>query len=311
MNEGDMQLPLSMINEDKAPSKDNERVLYQLLGEIEALRFRRHDDYRDQSHPELKRFTQQELNDEVCPTYKNLLTGRSNRLPNRSMVMGIADYLECSLGERNDLLVAAQYLPEEPVWEGDEWRRALDHAQRTMEALPYPAIVITPAFQFHAANARFLRLFDLPPLEAIPPQQRTMIDLLFNPAFNLQPHAMLDAEAYAMWQKHLIYALQHFQQVNVLYQHNTWYQQLVKRYCAFADFQTYWDKALEATEPQNAPTKMVFARLATTGELRPIRTQHMLVSVSSKTYPAVSALLPVDDAARAVYASFGSLTARG
>jgi hypothetical protein len=34
----------------------------------------------------------------------------------------------------------------------------------------------------------------------------------------------------------------------------------------------------------------------------------MLVSVSSKIYPAVSALLPVDEAARAVYASFGSVT---
>ncbi len=39
-----------------------------------------------------------------------------------------------------------------------------------------------------------------------------------------------------------------------------------------------------------------------------IRIQHMLISVSSKIYPAVSALLPVDEAARPVYASFHSLS---
>ncbi len=30
------------------------------------------------------------------------------------MLMQIADYLECRLSERNDLLLAAQYLPEQP-----------------------------------------------------------------------------------------------------------------------------------------------------------------------------------------------------
>ena len=55
--------------------------MHQLLGEIETVRLKRQDEYRDQGHPQSKRFTQQELNDEVCPTYKNLLIGRSNRLP--------------------------------------------------------------------------------------------------------------------------------------------------------------------------------------------------------------------------------------
>jgi hypothetical protein len=48
--------------------------------------------------------------------------------------------------------------------------------------------------------------------------------------------------------------------------------------------------------------------MATTGELLPIRVQGMLASVSCKIYPAVSALVPVDEAARAVYASFGCVT---
>jgi transcriptional regulator with XRE-family HTH domain len=282
-------------------------VFHQLLGAIEAVRLTRQEDYREKGHPQLKRFTQLELNDEACPTYKNWLIGRSYRLPSRSMLMQIADYLECSLGERNDVLLAAQYLPEQPAWEGDALRRALEHAQQIMETLPYPAIVVTHTFQVQAANEFFLRLLELPPLETLPPHQRTMIHFLLNPDFRAR--SMINAEAHAMWQKHVIYGIQRFKQQNVLYQYDTWYQQSVQQWCDdIACFQEYWEQAREVTRQEVAPTKMVFARMATTGELLPIRVRHMLVSVSSKIYPAVSALLPVDEAARAVYASFGSVT---
>src|SRR5690242_19031375 len=148
-----MPLHQSMINE--------ERVFHQLLGAIEAVRIRRQEDYREKRHPQLKRFTQEELTDEACPTYKNWLRGRSHRLPSRSLLMQIADYLECSLSERNDLLLAAHYLPEQPAWEGEELLRALEQAQQIMETLPYPAIVVTHTFQIQAANAFILRLLAL------------------------------------------------------------------------------------------------------------------------------------------------------
>jgi hypothetical protein len=110
------------MNEERVPSKEQARVFHQLLGAIEAVRIRRQEDYREKRHPQLKRFTQEELTDEACPTYKNWLRGRSQRLPSRSLLMQIADYLECSLRERNDLLLAAHYLPEQPAWEGEKLR---------------------------------------------------------------------------------------------------------------------------------------------------------------------------------------------
>jgi transcriptional regulator with XRE-family HTH domain len=302
-----MQLQIPAVKEDSAPSKEHARVFHQLLGEIEAVRLKRQEEYREKCHPQLKRFTQQELNDEACPTYKNWLIGRSNRLPSRSMLMNIADYLECSLSERNDLLLAAQYLPEQPEWEGDELRRALEHAQQIMETLPYPAIVVTHTFQVQAANEFFLRLLELPPLDTLPQHQRSMMHFLFHPVFRAR--STINAEARATWQKHALYGVQLFKQKNMLYQYDAWYQQFVKQWCDdIADFQEYWEKAREATRQETAPTKIVLARMATTGELLPIRVRHMLVSVSSRIYPAVSALLPVDEAARAVYASFGSVT---
>ena len=114
-----MPLHIPAMKDENVPSQEQARVFHQLLGAIEAVRITRQEDYREKRHPQLKRFTQQELNDEACPTYKNWLIGRSNRLPGRSMLMTIADYLECSLSERNDLLLAAQYLSEQPEWEGD------------------------------------------------------------------------------------------------------------------------------------------------------------------------------------------------
>lgn len=185
---------------------------------IEAVRLLRQREYRDRPHPQLKRFTQQELNDEACPTYKNWLIGRSNRLPSRSMLMQIADYLECSLSQRNDILLAAQYVPEQPEWEGDALRRALEHAQQIMETLPYPAMVVTHTFQVQAANKFFVRLLELPSLDTLPAHQRSMIHFLFHP--NGCRHSMMNAEAHTLWQKHTLYALQLFKQQNVLSQYD-------------------------------------------------------------------------------------------
>src|SRR5260221_230523 len=184
---------------------------------------------------------------------------------------------------------------------------SLEQAQQIMETLPYPAIVVTHTFQVQAANEFFLRLFELPPLETLPPHQRSLMHFLFHPAFRAR--STINAEARATRQKHMLYAVQRFKQQNVLYQYDAWYQQSVQQWCDdIPDFQEYWEKAREVTRQEIAPTKMVFARMATTGEVLPIRVRHMLVSASSKIYPAVSALLPVDEAARAVYASLDSVT---
>ena len=106
----------------------------------------------------------------------------------------------------------------------------------------------------------------------------------------------------------MLYGLQHFKQQTVLSQYDAWYQQSIQQWRnEIAGFQEYWEKAQEETQQENAPTKLVFARMATTGEMLPIRVRHMLVSASSKIYPAVSALLPVDEAAHAVYASLSNV----
>lgn len=179
-HERTMQFQLPASKEEATPSSFSEhaRTFHQMLDAIEAVRYKRQEEYREKSHPQLKRFTQQELNDEACPTYKNWLIGRSTRLPERSLLMTIADYLECSLSERNDLLLAAQYVPEQTEWQGEEMQRALEHARQLLETLPYPSIVITRSFQIEAANEFALYLLRVPSLETLLPHQRNLFYFL-------------------------------------------------------------------------------------------------------------------------------------
>ncbi len=299
-----MSLHIPVLKEDNALSREHVHVFQQLLEAIEAVRIRRQEEYREQRHPQLKRFTQQELNDEGCPTYKNWLIGRSHRLPDRSMLMQIADYLECSLSERNDLLLAAQYIPEQPEWEGADLQRALEYARQIMAILPYPASVVTRTFQVHAANELFLRLFELPPLDTIPPHLRSTMHFLFHP--DVYRRSTMHPEARAQWQQHALSGIQLFKRQNELSQYDAWYKQSVEQWCELPGFQEYWEKARTATRQEVAPKKLVLARMATTSELLPIRLRYMQIAISGKTSPAVAALLPDDEAALAVFASFGS-----
>jgi hypothetical protein len=150
------------------------------------LRIARQQEVRDRPHPLLKRFTQQEVTDEACPTYKNLLVGRSRRVPSQKTIVQIAQYLECSAKERNDLLLAARYLPESLELEGDALRLALEQAQHVMGMLPYPAIIVTHTLSVHVANDAFQRAFEIPPLEALPQPQRHLFHFLFHPDFPMR-----------------------------------------------------------------------------------------------------------------------------
>jgi hypothetical protein len=220
--------------DSEAGSSHTSDVLRDLLGEIETLRITRREEARDRPHPRLKRFTQQELTDEACPTYKNLLVGRSRRVPSRQSIMQIAHYLECSAAERNTLLLAARYLPEHLELEGSQLKQALEQAHRLIGTLPYPAMLLTHTLEVQAVNDFFQRVFEFPPLHAIPPGQRDLFHFVFH------------------------------------------------------------------------PSKAFLSRHATTGELLPIQLRHMYISVCSHRYPCIAAFFPLDEAARAVFASLGS-----
>jgi hypothetical protein len=281
-------------------------VLRAILEEIEVLRMKRQEEGRDRPHPLLKRFTQQEVTDEACPTYKNLLVGRSQRIPSRQTLMQISNYLECSIESRNTLLLAARYLPESLELEGSRLKQALEQAQHLMGTLPYPAMMVTHTLEVHAVNEAFQRVFELPPLTAIPQPQRHLFHFLFHPDFPMRVRSTFNDQAVKAWQAGVSRGIQLFKQSNRLSQFEPWYQELIERFCAVADFRAYWEQDAETLDQQDAPPKMLLSRHATTGELLPIQLQHIRISVCSHMYPCIMALRPLDDAACDVFASLSS-----
>ena len=87
------------------------QIIQDLTQAVEQFRFKQRRRIRKEPHPQQYRFTLEELCDIVYPSYKNLLYGRTQQIPTRATLMRIADYLECTFDERNEILVAARYMP--------------------------------------------------------------------------------------------------------------------------------------------------------------------------------------------------------
>jgi hypothetical protein len=281
-------------------------VLRDVLGEIEVLRMKRQEEGKDSPHPLLKRFTQQELTDEACPTYKNLLVGRSQRIPSRQTLMRIADYLECSRESRNNLLLAARYLPESLELEGDALRITLEQAREVMETLPYPAMLVTHTLAIEALNEPFQRFFAFPPLLALPRTQRYVLPVLFREDLPIRERSSFNDQAVKAWQAGVSRGIQLFQQSNRLSQFEPWYQELVHQFCTVADFRRYWERTTSIVAQHDVPSKLLLGRNAMTEEWLPIQLQNIRISVCSHTYPCIMALRPLDAAARDVFASLSS-----
>lgn len=292
--------------ENESGSSQGIGVLRDVIDQIETLRITRQEQVREHPHPLLKRFTQQELTDEACPTYKNLLVGRSQRIPSRHSLTQIADYLECMAIQRNDLLLAARYLPDNLELNGLHLKQAVEQAEQVMATLPYPAMIVTHTLEIAAFNESFQRLFEVPPLTTIPQAQRHFLQFIFRHDMPIRGRSTFNDQAVKAWEAGVSRGIQLFKQSNRLYQFEQWYRELVEQFCAVTDFRRYWEQSAERAVQHSAPAKLLLTRNAITGRLLPIQMRFIRISVCSHVFPCIMALLPLDDAARDVIASLGA-----
>ena len=131
--------------------------------------------------------------------------------------MQIADYLECSMTQRNNLLLAARYLPESLELEGSALRLALEQAGHLLETLPYPAILVTHTLYIEATNEHFQRLFAFPPLSALPPAQRYVLPVFFRNGLPIRERSTFNERAVKAWQAGVSRGIRLFKQSNRLY----------------------------------------------------------------------------------------------
>jgi hypothetical protein len=175
-----------------------------------------------------------------------------------------------------------------------------------MGTLPYPAMLVTHTLVIEAINEPFQRLFEFPPLSALPQAQRYVLPVFFRNDLPIRERSTFNDQAVKAWQAGVSRAIQLFKESNRLYQFEPWYQELVEQFCAIGDFRQYWERTPELVDQQHAPSKLILGRNATTGALLPIQLQHIRISVCSHMYPCIMALLPLDDAAREVFTFPGS-----
>ncbi|WP_456287188.1 hypothetical protein M1D70_15290 [Paenibacillus sp. AK002] len=279
---------------------DTEKSRHRIvMGEIEALRMKRQQQLADRPHPSLKRFTQQELNDEAFTSYKNLLVGRTRRIPDRQTIINIAEYLECTSDERNDLLLAAGYLPIQTELEGRALERALEWAQQTMRSIPFPAMIVTHTQDIKGVNEPFRHLFDIP-LDRSYDGLMNRIDFHFNSDLPIRPRSTFDNVSFEQWKVHAINGIHAFKREHMLSRYDAWYQKLFDRVQKEDEYLN--EPASSANADQ---TQTILARMESDGELVPIRYRQVSISAGSRVYPQVEVFLPVDSAARTVFENLG------
>lgn len=253
-----------------------------------------------------KEWTRDELCDVVYSSYKALLKGAIRRPPRRQVVMELADYLECSLEERNRLLVAARYTAEQPYLQGAQLETALAIAQTVIDELPLPAHSLTRAWDIHLVNDQLLRLLGLEreQLMALPPEQRNVLQLVFDPELPLHTLLSPNPETWDQTARREVYG---FKQQNQLCQYDDWYAERVAQLMRLPHFARYWQQTTLDTPPASADhhtfSTYLFELCYPDGTTLHVRS--LLIALGDIDYPKVIAYIPADQPTRQVFSRWG------
>jgi hypothetical protein len=265
-------------------------------------------------------WTRTEFEDAVYSSYKPMRQGRVTRPPRREIVMEIADYFNCTLEERNRLLLAAQATPVAPYLTGTRLDKALTLAGEVVQSLPFPALIINRDWNVYSLNRHLLTLFNLTPdlvahvLMQMPSGTLNILRLLFDPQLPL--YAALTHNR-ASWEVMVRQTLYGFKVANSLCQFEAWYHEMVEELFTLPDFERHWravqiDGALPAVNPHlphAAPVESSghFALEVmiphttppnTVARLRPLR---ISVGYFQFEYPQILALAPADAPTQAIF----------
>lgn len=238
-----------------------------------------------------------ELEDMVYSSYKQMRQGRITRPPRREIVMEIAGYLNCTLHERNHLLLAAQLAPVPPYLTGGRLGELLPVAIGVARQLNIPAMVINRDWSIHYQNDHMLDSFAISPaqLAAIAPEQRNVLHLLFDPALPLWPNLIGNRASWTRMARQTIYA---FKMANMLCEFEPWYQALVERLMALPEFEQHWrgvraDTAFDADPSARRLHPAVTIEVALAAERVWLRPLVISAGYFQFDFPLVLAFLPV------------------
>ena len=252
-----------------------------------------------------------EFEDMVYSSYKRMRQGHITRPPRREVVMEIADYFQCTLLERNRLLLAAHTFPVERYLTGSELERVLHVAIETACTLPMPTMIINRDWRIHYISESLLRLYDLSPeqIAELPASSVNMLQLLFDPTLPLYPNLMINRKS---WEQMALRTIRGFKLANLLSIYEPWYQQVVSQLMHLPEFSRYWQQDDLEKRMEAAPTEPAGVTLETTipylrDPSRSLSMRPLLISTGyfRYTFPLIIGLLPISGEDQAIFEEIG------
>jgi hypothetical protein len=241
-------------------------------------------------------WTKDELCDVAYSSYRALLRGAVRRLPRREVVLTIADYLECTMTERNQLLAAARYAIEHPGPRGAELRRVIDELRVVIGALPLPAYAVSRDWTVQLINDHLLVALGLARADVagLPTPSRNVLRLLFDPA--LPVRRVLEPN-HASWSRLAAFSIVQFRQDNALWQYDAWYQGLIAKLSDLPDFSRYWRQAQSGQLTGAAAGGLASSRITVTRpDGRALCLRPLNIELHGMGYPGIVGFLPADSA---------------
>lgn len=226
------------------------------------------------------------------------------KIPPRSVILAIADYLECDLFERSDLLVAAGYAPLEVQLEGSQLADAIRPRESVLyKYLKFPGYILTREWYIYDANqamATFIGL-DYRQIMSMKLENRSLFRFIFDKELPVRQY--IEQAGYSYWQEMAIKNIKGFLIDNVLNRREKWFQDEIERLSkTFPEFQKLYHEAVN-TKPDIIDYLEFVTNFRIKGESLLVRS--VLVRMAIANYPQITYFVPADANTEVVFRNLG------
>lgn len=229
----------------------------------------------------------------VIPSWKDYASGRIKQPPSRWQIMNLTDEFDCTTRERNLLLVAAGYKPEEEFVSGGlRLKQLLEPCYRIMRFTPFPSYIVNRDWSILAASTAALTFFGLSPVEVdnIPAEQLNVISLLLHEDSPVRK--LIIAEGKDYWWQVVYRNIMGFLAENELCLYDDWFVSRVEKFREFPEFREIYDKGYRPFINMNEWSDYVtkFKRDSKTLTVRSV-----IANAGDALHPQVVYYIPADE----------------
>lgn len=279
---------------------DQSIAIGQLVDLVESIRLSRRERWATQRHLLQKRFSQEELRD-LVPSYKNLMIGRTKRLPSRAVILQIAEYLECEQHETNMLLQTAEYAPLPLILSDPEYQRALQSGRTLLNGISLPAQLVSYGWRAEAVNSSFQRVNCLPSIDSLPHEKQFAIHCFFN---RESPYFSLYTPSIEYKRSNFSSLIAFFRQMHSPFIHEHCYQDIIDQFKQLPEFKQAWSASYSFQEQDAGKTVFYLP-----GYSSLLAEQWVRIPLGEAAFPLILMTIPLNDVAREVYRAHDAYSA--